>query len=68
MVRRLIWVEDLLCSNHNNPKNIIIIILVLIYISNVNDIEIIVLYYLKSSISKYIKKLLRIPCYILKRV
>lgn len=20
LVRRLIWVEELLCSNHNNPK------------------------------------------------
>jgi hypothetical protein len=25
LVRRLIWVEEKLCSNHNNPKNKIII-------------------------------------------
>ena len=40
----------------------------LIHNSNVIDIEIKSLYYPYGSIGKYIKKLLRIPCYILKRV
>jgi hypothetical protein len=40
---------------------------ILIYISNVNDIELIFLYY-KYSIGKYIKRLLGIPSYILKRL
>ena len=37
------------------------------YISNVTDINIIFLNYFFYSLEKYIKKLLGIPCYILKR-
>ena len=39
LVRRLIWVEELLCSNHNNPKN------THIGISNVIDIDLMFIYY-----------------------
>ena len=34
LVRRLIWVEEQLCSNHNNP---IILLNSLVFISNVYD-------------------------------
>lgn len=43
LVRRLIWVEELLCSNHNNPKKIYIM-----YISNVTYINVIFLYYINQ--------------------
>lgn len=36
LVRRLIWVEDLLCSNHNNPKYDFKLLYIKIY-SNVFD-------------------------------
>jgi len=75
MVRHLFWVEDLLSSNLSNQRIIIIRkqinkykYLILIIISNVIDIEIILFILQKCSISKYIKKLLGIPCYILKRI
>jgi len=35
LVRRLIWVEDLLCSNHNDPINKIYFILCIKYINKI---------------------------------
>lgn len=63
MVRRIFWVNEILSSSLSDPRYKYVIIL--IYISNVNDIEIMFLYYY-NSINEYIKKLLGMPRYILK--
>ena len=60
MVRRLICVEDKLCSNHNNPNIVYGISIIKYMISNIafdhnNDL-------------KYIKKLLWNLSYVLKRI
>ncbi len=49
-------------------KKIFFISYLNMYISNVTDINVIFLNYFFYSLEKYIKKLLGIPCYILKRV
>ena len=57
LVRRLIWVEEQLCSNHNNPKRKnMLSTLVMYLICNVKFHHV--------CDGKYIKKLLRINSYI----